>query len=38
MILIENFCRDWKHARTIFINELIKSGEFTEKQLEEVQM
>lgn len=30
--------REWNHARTIFINELIKSGEFTEEQLEEAQM
>ncbi|XP_073714598.1 uncharacterized protein [Misgurnus anguillicaudatus] len=30
--------REWNHMRRIFINELIKSGEFTEEELEEAPM
>ncbi|XP_055075588.2 uncharacterized protein [Misgurnus anguillicaudatus] len=30
--------REWNHMRKIFINELIKSGEFTEEELEEAPM
>nr|XP_055075596.1 uncharacterized protein LOC129454995 [Misgurnus anguillicaudatus] len=30
--------REWNHMRRIFINELIKSGEFTEEELEEASM